>query len=93
MKKTTTSLQLHDVIQIRKLLPYDWRLQITNAHPEITTRQISETFYLRTRNAVNAEIVFATIAGLLKQLNHHKLARKCMKRIEHCNLVQSVAAA
>jgi hypothetical protein len=82
-----------DLTKIRKLLPYNWRQQIHQMHPAISERQITETFYLRTRNAEHAEIVFSTIYQMLQNLGKTDLAQLCQNRIQLCRTTQLKPAA
>lgn len=90
--KPLKELTLQDIEIIRTFLPYDWRLQITKSWAGITTRQITETFYLRTRNPQWAEIVFSTIHRILHELGEKDLAEKCQARIQYCQATAIIAA-
>lgn len=93
LTKPKNLVRKQDLQKIRKLLPYDWRLQIAQGHPQITPRLISETFYLRTRNADSTEIVFGMIAKMLDALGEKQLAEKCQNRIQLCRATQLKPAA
>jgi hypothetical protein len=85
-------LSAKDIESIRKVLPYDWRLQIIRDHPSITVRQITEAFSLRTQNPQWTDIVFTSVAASLRNQGHTRLARKCLARIRWCKSRQLKAA-
>jgi hypothetical protein len=86
-------LTIQDIEKIRKLLPYGWRQQIQQRHPRLTTRQISETFYLRTSNPLTTGKVFTAIAKYLDRMGEHSLSIKCRDRIRYCKKRKLAAAA
>jgi hypothetical protein len=86
-------LSTQDLQQIRTALPYGWRQQILELHPGLTARQVSETFYLRTRNVDTTGRVFTCIAKMLDDLGLFDLATKCRNRIDFCKAAQLTTAA
>jgi len=92
-KKTLNTLTPQDLEEIRKCLPYSWRLQICQANPGLTARNVTETFYLRTRNSQWTTTVFGAIVKTLRKQNKKELASKCLHRIRMCRSIQLDAVA
>lgn len=79
------ALSEQDVESIRALLPYDWRKQI-GEKTELTERQVSEVFYLRTGKAEKNQKVWGAIKTFLVNLGQMELADKVQQRIDQTTL-------
>jgi hypothetical protein len=88
----TQILTQPDLEKIKNFLPHDWRLKIRASHPDLTTRQITETFYCRTKNSSWAEIVFTAISRILDAAGQSVLSEKCKSRIRLCQAAHHLAA-
>lgn len=93
MHNNKQQLTQHDLAEIRKCLPYDWRLQICLTHRDLTARNVTEVFYLRTRNSDWTTKVFGSIARTLRKQGQKELASKCLHRIRLCRSIQLDAVA
>lgn len=69
-----------DITTIRDLLPFNFRQQLATK-TELTPRQISEVFNLRTTNPDHNQKVWEVIKRWLRSAGRDDLAEKCKQRI------------
>ena len=86
-KKTLTK---RDLTKIRGFLPQNWRLKIAEKHTDISLRQITEVFNLRSKNPDQVAKVWGTINEALNAAEQYDLATRVQKHISFCNVLCNV---